>query len=95
MKASCSFAYERYICGKASSFAAAKGSDQNKSSSASEKYGSDPRASIINPGVANNDERYNELKSFTDLPKSNLSVGAYFGDDALSGNVISEGYYGG
>ena len=45
--------------------------------------------------LSNNDERYNELKSFTELPKSNLYVGAYFGNDALSGNVISEGYYGG
>ena len=96
LKASCAFAYERYICGKASSFAAAKGSDQNKTSSAGEKYGSDPRASIINPGVADNDERYNELKSFTTLPTVNRSGNnSYFGNDALSGNVISEGYYGG
>ena len=95
LKASCSFAYERYICGKASSFSKAVGDNQNQSSSAAGIYGNRPAGSIINPGVADTDERYNELKSFTDLPNSKLSAGAYFGNDALSGNVISEGYYGG
>ena len=72
-----------------------QGSDQNKSSSAAGKYGSDPRASIINPGVADTDEMYNQLKSAS-LPKINRSGNnSYFGNDALSGNVISEGYYGG
>lgn len=96
LKASCAFAYERYICGKASSFAAAKGNDQNKTSSAAENLGTDPRASIINPGVADTDEMYNQLKSAT-LPKINRSGNnSFFGNDAIvSGNVISEGYYGG
>ena len=96
LKASCAFAYERYICGKASSFAAAKGNDQNKTSSAAENLGTDPRASIINPGVADTDEMYNQLKSAS-LPKINRSGNnSFFGNDAIvSGNVISEGYYGG
>jgi len=95
LKASCSFAYERYICGKASSFSKAVGDNQNQTSAAAGMYGNRPAGSIINPGVADTDERYNEMKSFTDLPNSKLSAGAYFGNDALSGNVISEGYYGG
>ena len=95
LKASCAFAYERYICGKASSFAEAKGIDQNKSSPAAERLGTDPRASIINPGVANNDEMYNQLKSFTTLPTVNRSGNnSIFENNIASGNTISEGYYG-
>ena len=97
LKASCAFAYDRYICGKASSFAAAKGNDQNKTSEAAKKYGSDPRASIINPGVAGNDERFTEIVSTSKVFEAvkNSDVGNYFGYDALSSNVVSEGYYGG
>jgi len=97
LKASCAFAYDRYICGKASSFAAAKGNDQNKNSAAAGKYGSDPRASIINPGVAGNDERFTEIVSTSKVFEAvkNSDVGNYFGYDALSSNVVSEGYYGG
>ena len=95
LKASCAFAYERYICGKASSFAQAKGVDQNRTSSAAAKLGTDPRASLINLGVADNDERYNQLKKFKELPKVDRSGNnTYFGNDITSGNIVSEGYYG-
>ncbi len=93
LKASCSFAYERYICGKASSLSKKVGDSQNQSSQAAGIYGNRPAGTILNPGVGNNDEVYKELNSFVDLPKSNLSANAYFTTDPGVGQIISEGAY--
>ena len=96
LKASCSFAYERYICGKASSFAKDQGSDQNKKSIDSHKFNPGKSASILNPGVAGNDQRLQELKDPNVFnTRSNLPASAYFSADPNIGNLVSEGYYGG
>jgi len=93
LKASCSFAYERYICGKASSLSKQVGDSQNTSSQSAGIYGNRPAGTILNSGVAGTDEVFKQLNSFTDLPKSNVSSNSYFSSDPSMGNVISEGYY--
>ena len=93
LKASCSFAYERYICGKASSLSKQVGDNQNQISQAAGIYGNRPAGTILNSGVAGTDELYKELNTITEMPKTNISANSYFTSDPTVGKVISDGYY--
>jgi len=86
LKASCAFAYERYICGKASSFSQRSGNNENFVSEASGRFGNRQgninQVAALNPGVANNDQVLQEITNespgtFTwtpELPKDFLNI---------------------
>jgi len=60
LKASCSFAYERYVCGKASSFSQRTGTNENFVSDASGRFGNRQgninQVNALNVTAANNNE---------------------------------------
>jgi len=92
LKASCAFAFDRYVCGRADSFAQAKNIDKNtKGPHAGIAADDKERILLLNPTTTPNDQRVDELTSTFQNTNLSMDLASYYSNDALSAFTISEG----
>ena len=98
MKATCSFAFERYVCGELSSISKATNTDQNKTGSYSRFAGNDPMQGMIDrtgamyTGDTNYYDPQNSLGAFGNI--LNFKEGTQFSTgltQSLSGKTFGYG----
>jgi len=98
LKATCSFAFERYVCGELSSISKATNTDQNKTGSYSRFAGNDPmqgmidRTSALYTGDTNYYDPQNSLGAFGNI--LNFKEGTQFSTgltQSLSGKTFGYG----
>ena len=98
LKASCSFAFERYVCGRADSFSQAKGVAKNTTGPYAGQAGEDrERVLLLNPATPPNDQRVDELNNIYSSnynSATSVPLASYFSNDTFSSATISEGRYG-
>tara|TARA_B100001029_G_C14944881_1_gene385347 strand:- start:61 stop:903 length:843 start_codon:yes stop_codon:yes gene_type:complete len=92
LKASCAFAYERYICGEATSFSQSQNKHQNRMS-IDARNPAHQRSNFLNGQIAGNDERLRGYSNSLDPFKvtTNLTTNQYFSNDGFSGATVTEG----
>ena len=95
LKASCAFAFERYVCGRADSFSQAKGVAKNTTGPYAEDAAAHKQKILmLNPSTPPNDQRVDELKKNSSVNKKDQGIEtASYWQDPFSGYTVTEGYF--
>jgi len=95
LKASCAFAFERYVCGRADSFSQAKGVAKNTTGPYAEDAAAHKQKILmLNPSTPPNDQRVDELKKNSSVNKKDQGIEtASYWNDPLSSFTVSEGFF--